>query len=96
MGINALWFKSFLEDKSQITRINNQYSDKIETILRVPQGSILGPALFIAFINDLPTVLVYTKLIFFADDDYLLHSGFVEDEEIVSRQINEDLVRLFE
>ena len=61
------WIESFLTGRTQHVNVNNQRSEQKEVISGVPQGSVLGPTLFIYFINDLPlTSTVETKI--FADD----------------------------
>ena len=67
------WIYSFLSGRRQRVRVNNSYSDYADVNSGIPQGSILGPVLFIVFINDLPDVVKSTFKIF-ADDTKIYNS----------------------
>jgi retron-type reverse transcriptase len=65
------WFSSYLKGRSQCTVFKGKLSDKLPINTGVPQGSILGPLLFILFINDLPMVLEASDADMYADDSTL-------------------------
>lgn len=83
------WFKSYLEYRTQITRYNNSVSEAEAVELGVPQGSVLGPLLFILYINDLTKALRRACVNLFADDTVIYVAGDKLDEcyEIMNNEL---------
>ena len=73
-GSPCNWFVSYLQNRKQYVVFNKTESDYKEISCGVPQGSILGPLLFILYINDIEYVSDIIKPILFADDTSLFHS----------------------
>ena len=69
------WFKSYLTGRSQFTSYSNSKSAIKPIHLGVPQGSILGPILFLLYINDISNALTALNTIQFADDSTLYMVG---------------------
>lgn len=87
-GLPSTLFRSYLENRRQCVSLNNKNSD-IKLIKHgVPQGSVLGPILFLIYINDLPSFLDVIKCTLFADDLTLINSSKntkeLEDQEVVA------------
>ena len=66
------WFRSYLSDRKQFVSVGSSHSSTKPISFGVPQGSILGPLLFIIYINDLPQISELAKFIMYADDANIL------------------------
>ena len=71
-GVSNDWFKSYLSNRSQYASINGYESGLAAINCGVPQGSVLGPLLFLLYINDLNQAITFCKVHHFADDTNLL------------------------
>ena len=79
LGIDEFWFQDYLCNRTQSVRINNAISSPKKITFGVPQGSILGPILFIIFINDMSNTLINCFIVQYADDTQILLTGNIDD-----------------
>ena len=95
-GINGAllkWFKNYLSNRKQCTIANNIVSSSRDITYGVPQGSVLGPLLFLIYVNDISSIIRNSKISMYADDTviYLSHS----DLKIAIALIQSDLNDLY-
>ena len=88
-GVVLDWFKNYLSKRKQFVSYNECISDQRDIACGVPQGSILGPLLFILYVNDITNTSNVLDFILFADDTTILYS----DKNITNclHLINEEL-----
>jgi hypothetical protein len=86
------WLKDYLSDRQQRVIINGVTSDWGSINAGVPQGSVLGPLLFLIFINDLTYVIKHCKIRLFADDTCLFIE--IDDPDLQGVALNEDLANI--
>ena len=86
--------KSFLSNRSQYVSINGYDSNKLDVICGVPQGSTLGPLLFLIYINDLRYSLKFCSTTQFADDTCIIYAN--KEPKTLETNINHDLNKLTE
>ena len=74
-GITNKWFETYLKDRQQFLSINGYSSECVSMPIGVSQGSVLGPLLFLLYINDLNLAVKHCKVHHFADDTNLLYTN---------------------
>lgn len=88
------WFSEYLQDRSQITKYNNSVSTTKNTTFGVPQGTVMGPNLFIMYINDIVKHVKKCSIQLFADDTLIYFVGDCVADIITT--INSELKTLTE
>lgn len=88
-GLAHKWFSSYLDNRKQYCRVNGTTSSIENIDIGVPQGSCLGPLLFLLYINDLPFALKKAKATMYADDTAISYSS--DKSEELDLVINEEL-----
>ena len=83
------WFNAYLTNRTQSVIINGMQSDIEPILYGVPQGSVLGPLLFIMYINDLPSVTKYCKVHLYADDTLLFFES--SSVQAIEAALSQDL-----
>ena len=91
-GITNNWLRSYLNNRTQYVALENVSSSLLTVLCGVPQGSVLGPLLFILYINDICNVSKLLKTILFADDTNLFRSS--SDLQKLCHDVSKELGKL--
>ena len=90
-GLILKVFQNFLSSRTQRVNVDGVFSSSIDVVSGVPQGSVLGPLLFLLYIADLPRLL-QNELVVYADDSTLLcRIPHPRDRSSVAASLNDDL-----
>ena len=98
MGVRGLplkWFRSYLTERSQYTNVNNKESQQMIVNCGVPQGSILGPLLFLIYVNDINKIKLKGQITLFADDTAIFYEEENLDELITNIKDDLETLRLW-
>ncbi|CAF2088983.1 unnamed protein product [Rotaria magnacalcarata] len=94
INVSTFWFENYLSGRTQSVKLNNTTSHQNVIEFGVPQGSILGPILFLIYINDIVKNLRNCIVVMYADDIQLIHKGKLGEIENIIKNTEENLNRL--
>ena len=87
------WFISYLSNRNQVTVVSNAVSSSKQVSVGVPQGSVLGPPVFLIYVSDLPCSPIHCKISLYADDTTVIYYSSDNSHDMENR-INSNLERL--
>ena len=87
------WFKCYLTNRTFVVSISDKFSNLGKVSCGVPQGSILGPLLFLMYVNDMPQA-ISCKLLLYADDSCIIFQH--REIKVIEEHLNEDFANLCE
>ena len=88
------WFTSYLTGRTQYVEIDGILSDILSLSTGVPQGSILGPLLFLIYMNDIPNCTEYFNFILYVDDTTLSSTIRIPSVSLIN--INNELAKVYD
>ena len=91
-GILLKWLASYLQNRKQSVLLNSVKTESRDVLFGVPQGSILGPLLFILYVNGVTKTTKNTEMLLYADDIVITASD--KDPNVAGRLLQEDLTNL--
>ena len=83
------WVRSFLSRRSQCVNVEGMASDWKDVISGVPQGSVIGPLLFVILINDMPDEVKFNMCKLFTDDCKLYGSANIDNDNKMQIDLNQ-------
>ena len=93
LNLNIInWVRNYLTNRKQKCTVNGLSSGDLEIRCGVPQGSILGPMLFLLYVNDVSTHLLHSKVLLYADDTVIFAKH--KDERTAHLWVSSDLALL--
>lgn len=93
-GMALKWLISFCTGRKQVVKINNTHSQVLELLHGTAQGGVLGPIIFLIYINDLLNLPLHSSIFAYADDTALVCSAY--NRESLKSKIREDLNKVSE
>ena len=93
-GLINQWFSSYLNDRTQTTQTADHISNKTSISFGVPQGSVLGPLLFLLYVNDIHQCSTKLTFYLFADDTNILFAE--KNLKVIETVINTELCKLYD